>query len=228
MSCLGRCACRGGGGKRLIPGTPCPRAGPGGRAVSLCWPCAVPVLSLPSSRAGAGGSGVLRSLALLLDPQTPCCPCREMPFVWGQEQLCASRARPWASLMWPRGWALPHGPGTVALCSGQGCAGWLQDVPNASPRVCAHISGAGGREERGVFGPRLHSAPLSCPIFAPHVAGISRMPWKPPCPALGTGGCPKMPPRTCSAAALPQSTNQEAPQWGTGMGLGGWGHGRAW
>lgn len=122
------------------------------------------------------------------------------------------------------------GPATWPRDSGSLCwaglcrvaAGCAEREP---PCVCTHLR---GREERGVFGPRLHSAPLSCPIFAPHVAGISRTPWKPPCPALGTGGCPKMPPRTCSAAALPQSTNQEAPQWGTGMGLGGWGHGRAW
>lgn len=131
----------------------------------LCCPCAVPVLSLQNSRAGACGSVVPRSLALLLDPQTWCCPCREMPFVWGQEQLCASRARPWASLMWPRGRALPHGPGTVALCAGQGCAGWLQDVPNASPRVCAHISGAG--RNGGFWTLAVFSSPLLSHIRSP-------------------------------------------------------------
>lgn len=116
-------------------------------------------------------------------------------------------------------------PGQWLSVLGRAVLGGCRMCRTRAP-VCVHTSpGQGGM---GGFGPLLHSAPLFCPIFAPHVAGISRTPWKPPCPALGTGGCPKMPPRTCSAAALPQSTNQEAPQWGTGMGLGGWGHGRAW
>lgn len=128
----------------------------------------LPLLCGEQSRgAGEGGSAVPCSLALPLDPQTSCCLCREMPFVRGREQLCASRARPWALLMWPQGRALPHVLGTAALCAGragQGCpvslrgSGCRRMCRTRAP-VCVHpLLGQGGMG--GFRTPAAFSSPL--------------------------------------------------------------------